>query len=129
MVLEFYAGILQVAHLEEPSMEVTVRNVQVTFSRDKLARFLGYERNMMAFPNLPLQDEDRPTKVEIFRTLLGLNTTILEGSYMQYEMMLPFWRIMHLILCSTIDPKKHTTELSYHRAEFMYLVVVRGGAC
>ncbi|KAB1216542.1 hypothetical protein CJ030_MR4G023045 [Morella rubra] len=33
---------------------------------------------------------------------------------------------MHLILCSTIDPKKHTTELSYGRAEFLYMVVVQG---
>ncbi|KAB1206644.1 hypothetical protein CJ030_MR7G001542 [Morella rubra] len=33
---------------------------------------------------------------------------------------------MHLILCSTIDPKKHTTEVTYGRAEFLYMVVVRG---
>ncbi|KAB1209659.1 hypothetical protein CJ030_MR6G007892 [Morella rubra] len=33
---------------------------------------------------------------------------------------------MHLILCSAINPKKHTTELSYYQAEFMYLVVVQG---
>ncbi|KAB1219578.1 hypothetical protein CJ030_MR3G011162 [Morella rubra] len=32
---------------------------------------------------------------------------------------------MHLILCSFIDPKKHTTELSYSRAEFMCFVVVQ----
>ncbi|KAB1209572.1 hypothetical protein CJ030_MR6G020519 [Morella rubra] len=37
-----------------------------------------------------------------------------------------FLGIMHLILCSSIDPKKHTTELSYSRAEFLYLAVVRG---
>ncbi|KAB1202655.1 hypothetical protein CJ030_MR8G020275 [Morella rubra] len=37
-----------------------------------------------------------------------------------------FWRIMHLILCSTIDLKKHTTEVTYGRAEFLYMVVVRG---
>ncbi|KAB1199743.1 hypothetical protein CJ030_MR0G013875 [Morella rubra] len=45
---------------------------------------------------------------------------------MLHGQLLPFWRIMHLILCSTIDPKKHTTELSYGRAEFLYMVVVRG---
>ncbi|KAB1220140.1 hypothetical protein CJ030_MR3G006630 [Morella rubra] len=43
---------------------------------------------------------------------------------MQHKMLLPFWWIMHLILCSAINPKKHTIELSYHQAKFMYLVVV-----
>lgn len=33
---------------------------------------------------------------------------------------------MHLILCSTIDPKKYMTKLAFHRAEFLYLVVVQG---
>ncbi|KAB1213199.1 hypothetical protein CJ030_MR5G024785 [Morella rubra] len=45
---------------------------------------------------------------------------------MLHGQLLPFWRIMHLILCSTIDPKKHTTEVTYGRAEFLYMVVVRG---
>ncbi|KAB1205772.1 hypothetical protein CJ030_MR7G028043 [Morella rubra] len=76
LVQEFYASILRARDVEEPSMEVTVRNVQIIFSPDKLALFLG--------------------------------------------------TIMHLILCSTIDLKKHTTELSYGRAEFLYMVVVRG---
>ncbi|KAB1201635.1 hypothetical protein CJ030_MR0G002163 [Morella rubra] len=90
------------------------------------ARFIfGYVRDVTAFPNA----NDRggpPTKAEVFRTLLGPDTAILEGSNMLHGQLLPFWRIMHLILCSTIDPKKHTTELSYGRAEFLYMVVVRG---
>ncbi|KAB1218831.1 hypothetical protein CJ030_MR3G007330 [Morella rubra] len=73
-----------------------------------------------------MSKEGRPTKAEVFRTMLGDDTTILEGSFMVHGQLLPFWRIMHLILCSSIDPKKHTTELSYSRAEFLYLVVVRG---
>ncbi|KAB1226622.1 hypothetical protein CJ030_MR1G027495 [Morella rubra] len=128
MVWEFYVSILRAVHLEEPGMEITVGNVQVTFSPNELARFLGYERNLTAFPNLPLRDEDWPTKAEVFRTLLGQDTTILEGSYMQHGMLLPFWRIMHLILCSTINLKTHTMKLSYHRVKFMYLVVVPEGA-
>ncbi|KAB1225196.1 hypothetical protein CJ030_MR1G016590 [Morella rubra] len=104
MVWEFYCSILRARDLEEPSMELIVRNVPIIFSPDELANFLGYERDLTAFPNLPMSEEGRPTKAEL----------------------LPFWRIMHLILCSSIDPKKHTTELSYSRAEFLYLAVVRG---
>ncbi|KAB1203449.1 hypothetical protein CJ030_MR8G026779 [Morella rubra] len=92
----------------------------------QLANFLEYERDLTAFPNLPMSEEGRPTKAEVFRTMLGDDTTILEGSFMVHGQLLPFWRIMHLILCSSIDPKKHTTELSYSRAEFLYLAVVRG---
>ncbi|KAB1221383.1 hypothetical protein CJ030_MR2G013107 [Morella rubra] len=112
--------------LEEPSMEVTIRNVQITFWPDELVRFLGYERNLTTFPNLPLSNEDRPIKAEVFRKLLGLDTAIFEGSNIQHMQLLPFWRIMHLILCSAIDPRKHTTELSYGWAKFLYLVVIRG---
>ncbi|KAB1219727.1 hypothetical protein CJ030_MR3G019180 [Morella rubra] len=126
MVREFYCSILRARDLEEPSMEVTVRNVPIIFSPDELANFLGYERDLTAFPNLPMSEEGRPTKAEVFRTMLGDDTTILEGAYMVHGQLLPFWRIMHLILCSSIDPKKHTTELSYSRAEFLYLAVVRG---
>ncbi|KAB1216534.1 hypothetical protein CJ030_MR4G023053 [Morella rubra] len=57
--------------------------------------------------------------------MLGEDTTILDGSYLIHGQLRPFLRIMHLILCSTIDPNRHTTELSFGRAEFMYLVVVR----
>ncbi|KAB1207607.1 hypothetical protein CJ030_MR7G022909 [Morella rubra] len=112
--------------LEEPSMEVTVRNVPIIFSPDELARFLGYERDLAVFPNLSMSKEGRPTKTKIFRTMLGKDTTILDGAYLIYRQLCPFWWIMHLILCSAIDPRKHTTELSYSRAEFLYLVVVRG---
>jgi hypothetical protein len=41
MVREFYCSILRVRDLEEPSMEVTVRNVPIIFSPDKLANFWG----------------------------------------------------------------------------------------
>ncbi|KAB1206767.1 hypothetical protein CJ030_MR7G013486 [Morella rubra] len=71
MVWKFYSAILQATNLKESSMEVIVYNVQITFSLDELARFLGYERNLTAFPNLLLSDEDRPTKAEIFWTLLA----------------------------------------------------------
>ncbi|KAB1205936.1 hypothetical protein CJ030_MR7G016916 [Morella rubra] len=59
-----------------------------------------------------MTEEGRPTKAEVFQMLHG--------------QLLSFWRIMHLILCSTIDPKKHTTEVTYGRAEFLYMVVVWG---
>ncbi|KAB1206008.1 hypothetical protein CJ030_MR7G009237 [Morella rubra] len=58
--------------------------------------------------------------------MLGDDTSILDGAYMVHGQLRPFWRIMHLILCSAIDPRKHTMELSYSRAEFLYLVVVWG---
>lgn len=106
-------------------LEVTVRNVQITFSQDELMRFLGYERDLTTFLNLPLNKEGLPTKAEVFRTILGGDTAILEGSYMIHGQLFPFWLIMQLILCFTIDPKKHTMEMSYGRDEFMYLVVVR----
>ncbi|KAB1219247.1 hypothetical protein CJ030_MR3G001270 [Morella rubra] len=126
MVREFYCAVLEARDFAEPSMEVAVRNVPITFSPDELARFLNFERDLTAFPNLPLIEEGWPTKSEVFQTMLGEDTTILDGSYMIHGQLRPFWRIMHLILCSTIDLKKHTTELSYDRAEFMYLVVVWG---
>ncbi|KAB1212925.1 hypothetical protein CJ030_MR5G010225 [Morella rubra] len=40
---------------------------------------------------------------------------------MLHGQLLPFWRIMHLFLCSTIDLKKHTTEVTYGEAEFLYM--------
>ncbi|KAB1220029.1 hypothetical protein CJ030_MR3G001918 [Morella rubra] len=58
-LLEFYATILWVANLDEPSMEVTVRNTQVTFSPNELASFLGYKRPLAVFPNLPLSEMPR----------------------------------------------------------------------
>ncbi|KAB1219507.1 hypothetical protein CJ030_MR3G012303 [Morella rubra] len=126
MVQEFYAAILRLTILEEPSMKVTIYNVLVTFLPDELVRFLGYERNLTTFSNLPQCDDGRPTKAEIFQSLLGQDVAILEGSNMQHRQLLPFWRIVHLILYSAINSKKHTTELSYDRAEFLYLVVVYG---
>ncbi|KAB1199699.1 hypothetical protein CJ030_MR0G015469 [Morella rubra] len=39
LVREFYASILRVRDLEEPSMEVIVRNVQIIFSPDELFIF------------------------------------------------------------------------------------------
>ncbi|KAB1224387.1 hypothetical protein CJ030_MR2G019404 [Morella rubra] len=57
--------------LEEPSMEVTVWNVKIIFSPDELALFLGYVRDVTAFPNVPMTEEGWPTKAEVFRTLLG----------------------------------------------------------
>lgn len=89
MVQEFYFAILRAKNLEEPSIEVTIRNVQITFSLDELARFLGNERNLAAFPYLPLSDEDRPIEAEVFQTILGHDTTILEGSNMQHGQLLP----------------------------------------
>ncbi|KAB1200000.1 hypothetical protein CJ030_MR0G008677 [Morella rubra] len=64
MVREFYCAILEARDLAEPSMEVTIRNVPITFSPDELARFLNYERDLTAFPNLPLIEEGRPTKAK-----------------------------------------------------------------
>ncbi|KAB1213076.1 hypothetical protein CJ030_MR5G019247 [Morella rubra] len=126
LVREFYASILRAKDLEEPSMEVTIRNVQIIFSPDELVRFLGYVRDVTTFSNVPMTEEGRPTKAEVFQTLLGPDIAILEGSNMLHGQLLPFWRIMHLILCSAIDLKKHTTEVTYGRAEFLYMVVVRG---
>lgn len=126
MVREFYCSILRARDLEEASMELTVRNVSIIFSPDELANFLGYERDLTAFPNLSMSEEGRPTTNDIFRTVLGDDTTILEGSFMVHGQLRPFWWIMHLILCPSIDPKKYTIELSYSRAEFLYLAIVRG---
>lgn len=126
MVQEFYATILLVANVEDSSIEVTVHYIQVTYSLDELARFLGYERDLAVFPNLLLSKEGRPTEVEVFQKMLGEDTAIIERSNMQHEQLLPFWQIMYLIQYFAINPKKHTTKLSYHRAEFLYLVVVWG---
>ncbi|KAB1212440.1 hypothetical protein CJ030_MR5G003794 [Morella rubra] len=82
LVREFYCVILQATDIEEPSMELTVRNVPIVFSPDELARFLGYERDLAAFPNLPMSEEGRPTKAEVFQTMLGDDTTILDRAYM-----------------------------------------------
>ncbi|KAB1226123.1 hypothetical protein CJ030_MR1G023928 [Morella rubra] len=71
LVREFYASILRARDVEEPSMEVTVQNVQIIFSPDELALFLGYVRDVTEFPNVPMTEEGRPTKAEVFRTLLG----------------------------------------------------------
>lgn len=90
MVREFYCAILQTRNLKEPSMEVIIHNVQITFSLDKLARFLGYKRDLTMFSNLPLREDGRPTKAEVFRTLLGEDTAILEGNNMQHRQLLPF---------------------------------------
>lgn len=66
MVRELYSAILRATNFKKPSIEVIIRNVQITFSPNELARFLGYERNLTGFPNLPLSNEDRPTKAEVF---------------------------------------------------------------
>ncbi|KAB1200233.1 hypothetical protein CJ030_MR0G007797 [Morella rubra] len=65
LVREFYCAILRARDIEEPSMELTVRNVSIVFSSDELARFLGYERDLVAFPNLPMSTKGgllRPRK-------------------------------------------------------------------
>ncbi|KAB1212634.1 hypothetical protein CJ030_MR5G009676 [Morella rubra] len=56
LVREFYCSILRATDIEEPSMELTVHNVLIVFSLDELARFLGYERDLTAFPNLPMSE-------------------------------------------------------------------------
>ncbi|KAB1223305.1 hypothetical protein CJ030_MR2G024663 [Morella rubra] len=89
---------------------------------------LGKQRDFRttSVPKPANEQEGRPTKAEVFWTMLGDDTTILDGAYMVYGQLRPFWRIMHLILCSAIDPRKHTMELSYSRVEFLYLVVFGG---
>ncbi|KAB1222731.1 hypothetical protein CJ030_MR2G026825 [Morella rubra] len=52
-------------YIEEPSMELTVRNVPIVFSPVELARFLGYDRDLVAFPNLPMTTKGRPTKTKL----------------------------------------------------------------
>ncbi|KAB1222774.1 hypothetical protein CJ030_MR2G022265 [Morella rubra] len=74
MVREFYCAILEARDLAEPSMEVTVHNVTITFSPDELERFLNYERNLTAFPNLPLIEEGRPTKAEQYHDGQNVDT-------------------------------------------------------
>ena len=66
MVRELYSAILQAKNLKKPSLEVIICNVQITFSPNELARFLGYERILIAFPNMPLSNKDRSTKAEVF---------------------------------------------------------------
>ncbi|KAB1220064.1 hypothetical protein CJ030_MR3G007105 [Morella rubra] len=51
-------------------MEVTVQNVQIIFSPDELALFLGYVRDVTAFPNVPMTEEGRPTKAEFLHNLM-----------------------------------------------------------
>ncbi|KAB1209759.1 hypothetical protein CJ030_MR6G005324 [Morella rubra] len=115
MVQDFYATILLVPI-------VSVRNTRVLLLPEKLARIVGYERPMEVFPSLPLFEEGQPHKTEIFQMMLGLDTIILKGSNMQHGLLLPFWRTLRLILSYYIDSKKHTTEVSFHQAEFMNLV-------
>ncbi|KAB1212635.1 hypothetical protein CJ030_MR5G009677 [Morella rubra] len=57
--------------------------------------------------------------------MLGDDTSILDGAYM-YTAVASFLADHAPDLCSTIDLRKHTTELSYSQAEFLYLVVFRG---
>ncbi|KAB1202142.1 hypothetical protein CJ030_MR8G020220 [Morella rubra] len=125
LVQKFYCAILQATDIEEPSMELTVHNVSIVFSLDELARFFGYERDLTTFLNLPMSDEGRLTKAEVFQTMLGDDSVILDRAYMVHGQLRPFWQIMNLILCFVIDLRKYTTELSYNRAEFFYLLTER----
>ncbi|KAB1227466.1 hypothetical protein CJ030_MR1G023798 [Morella rubra] len=84
MVREFYCSILQARDLEEPSMEVTVRNVPIIFSPNELANFLGYERDLAAFPNLPMSEMEsvlQPTHCmvsDISRRLTALEQKVAD---------------------------------------------------
>ncbi|KAB1206541.1 hypothetical protein CJ030_MR7G002273 [Morella rubra] len=66
LVLEFYAAILLVPNISDLGWQVAVRNTQVFFSQDELARFMGYESSMDAFPWLPLYKKDRPPTLSCF---------------------------------------------------------------
>ncbi|KAB1209575.1 hypothetical protein CJ030_MR6G020522 [Morella rubra] len=124
MVREFYCSILRARDLEEPSMELTVRNVPIIFSPDEL-RISWVRERFDGVPKPANEQEGRPTKAEVFRTMLGDDTTFWRDP-LWYTGSCFLFGDHALILCSSIDPKKHTTELSYSRAEFLYLAVVRG---
>ncbi|KAB1226600.1 hypothetical protein CJ030_MR1G019081 [Morella rubra] len=121
LVQEFYASILQARDVEEPSMKVTVWKVQIIFSPDELALFLGYVRDVTAFPNVPMTEEATLLRPRFFERCWARIRLSWRVSNMLHGQLHSFWRIMHLILCSTID-----LVFIYGQAEFLYMVVVRG---
>ncbi|KAB1203144.1 hypothetical protein CJ030_MR8G027521 [Morella rubra] len=105
-------------------MELTVRNVPIVFSPDELARFLGYEWDLTAFPNLPMSEEGRPTKAEVFGPCWAMihdfgGAIWYTGSCSFLADHAPDPMLRH-------RPEEAHYELSYSRAKFLYLELFGG---
>lgn len=84
MIRELYDTVLLVPNISNNDWEVTILNIWVVFSQDKLVRFMSYERPLNVFPAIELLEEEKPTLANVFRTMLGLDTVVLEGSNLNH---------------------------------------------
>ncbi|KAB1215474.1 hypothetical protein CJ030_MR4G022370 [Morella rubra] len=97
---------------------VTVQDVTVTFSNQRIAEFLGLPR-----PEGPaiLELEDlAPLQLfDLFRLCTKSEENVPEAPHIVHKTLNDFFRMLHLIMAYNIDPRKCTTESTFERARLM----------
>ncbi|KAB1223859.1 hypothetical protein CJ030_MR2G000489 [Morella rubra] len=122
VVRAFYVGLMeQLTHWVD-SYDVTVWDVTVTFSAQRIAEFLGLPRpEGLAIPELedlaPLQPFD------LFRLCTESGENVPGAPHIVHKTLNDFFRMLHLIMAYNIDPRKRTTESTFERARLMVRLV------
>ncbi|KAB1222623.1 hypothetical protein CJ030_MR2G003644 [Morella rubra] len=108
--------------------DITLREVSVTFSADKISEFLSITRPKG--PSYPDQEEEianHPmlSNSELYKLLTEKEEVPDHLSNIPHNAMSDFFRMLHLIVAYNIDPRRCTSEASFERAKLM-VYIVRG---
>ncbi|KAB1208978.1 hypothetical protein CJ030_MR6G022946 [Morella rubra] len=75
LVREFYLALLDIVDIDAQVWSITLRRVTFLLSTDILARLLGMQRQIGAFPVVVM--ENKPSAEDVFRTLTGQEVVVI----------------------------------------------------
>ncbi|KAB1204417.1 hypothetical protein CJ030_MR6G024332 [Morella rubra] len=110
---------MDIADIDAPLWNITLRSVSFLLSANMLAAYLGMQRPVGAFPTVDIPM--KPSREDIFRTLQGRDVVVVRSFVHQNEMLL-FWCIKHLIFVYDIESRVHTIECFIARGKLMLIV-------
>ncbi|KAB1202519.1 hypothetical protein CJ030_MR8G022034 [Morella rubra] len=104
------------------SYDVTVRDVTITFSAQRIAEFLGLPRP--EGPTIPELEDLAPLQpFDLFRLCTESGENVPGAPHIVHKTLNDFFRMLHLIMAYNIDPRKCTTESTFERARLMVRLV------
>ncbi|KAB1212029.1 hypothetical protein CJ030_MR5G017885 [Morella rubra] len=119
VVRAFYVGQMeQLTHWVD-FYDVTVRDVTVTFSAQRIAEFLGLPRPKDG--NSKLEDLAPLYPFDLFQLCTESEENVPGAPYIVHKTLNDLFRMLHLIMAYNIDPRKRMMESTFERARLMGL--------
>lgn len=117
MVREFFANVTEV-DIVNGFFFTYVRGLQLRFSVDTVRNIL--QLPVVENPQWPFAPEISPDREEVFRELTDHVATHLAD--LSQGLMAPQFRMLHKIVCNSIEPVDHIHSVPISRAHFLYAV-------